>query len=146
MARKLLTKEQIAELEKNPSIAKVTANTVSFTPEFKRIAYQQLVDGKRLRDILREIGIDPEVLGNSRLWGMAEKLRQDANREEGYADLRKGNCRKAAKETPERTDKERLTYLEHKVAYMEQVIEFLKKVQTADTEARMSWDSKRRQK
>ena len=144
-SRRLLTKEQIAELEKNPSIAKVTANTVTFTPEFKKIAYQQLVNGKSMRSILREIGVDPDVLGNSRLWGMAEKLRKNAEREEGYTDLRKGNRRKGAKETPERTDKERLKLLEHKVAYMEQVIEFLKKVQAADTEARMLWDSKHRQ-
>ena len=146
MTRRQLTKEQVAELEKNPSIAKVTASTVSFTPEFKRVAYQQLVDGKSMREILREIGVEPEVLGESRLWGLASKLRENADREEGYADLRKGNYRKAAKETPERTVKEEVTELRHKVAYMAQEIEFLKKVQAADTEARRLWESRQRQK
>ena len=146
MGRKQLTKDEIGELEQNPSIAKVTSSTVSFTPEFKRIAYQQLVDGRTMREILSEVGIRPEVLGNSRLWGIAEKLRQNADREEGYADLRKGDHRKAAKATAARTEKEELTALRHEVAYMRQEIEFLKKVQAADTEARKSWASKQRRK
>lgn len=146
MARKLLTKEEIAELEQKPQIAKVTRSTVTFTPEFKRIAYSQLYDGKTMREILSEVGIRPEILGDTRLWGMADKLRKKADREEGYADLRKGNHRKAGKETPERTVKEELAALRHKVAYMEQEIEFLKKVQAADTEARKSWESRQRRK
>ena len=50
MARKLLNKEEIAELEQNPGVEKATANTVSFTAEFKRIAYEQLAGGRTLRD------------------------------------------------------------------------------------------------
>ena len=146
MARKQLTRDEIAELEQNPSIAKVTASTVSFTPEFKRMAYQQLVDGRTMREILSEIGVRPEVLGDSRLWGIAEKLRKNAEREEGYADLRKGNRRKGTKEASARTEREELTALRHEVAYMRQEIEFLKKVQAADTEARKSWESKQRRK
>ena len=146
MARKHLTKDEIAELEQNPSIAKATASTVSFTPEFKRIAYQQLVDGRTMREILSEIGVRPEVLGDSRLWGIAEKLRKNADREEGYADLRKGSRRKGTKEAVARTAREELTALQHEVAYMRQEIEFLKKVQAADTEARKSWESKQRRK
>ena len=52
-------------LEENPSIAKATVSTISFTPEFKRIAYQQLVDGRSLREILKEIGVNPDVLGDA---------------------------------------------------------------------------------
>ena len=37
MARKLLTKEEIAELEQKPQIAKVTRSTVTCTPEFKQM-------------------------------------------------------------------------------------------------------------
>ena len=146
MARKQLSKDEIAELEQNPVVAKATASTVSFTEEFKRMAYGELVEGKTMREIVRENGIRPEILGDSRLWGLAMKLRQNAEREEGYADLRKGNRRRAAKETPERTVKEELTVLRHRVAYMEQEVEFLKKLQAADTEARMSWESRQRRK
>ena len=146
MARKQLTKDEIAELEKNPSIAKATASTISFTPEFKRIAYQQLVDGRTLREILSEIGVNPNTLGESRLWGIAARLRRDADREEGYADLREKNRRRSANETPERTEKEELRALRHEVAYMRQEIEFLKKVQAANTEAQRLWESKQRQK
>ena len=122
MARKQLTKEEVAELEKNPSIAKATVSTISFTPEFKRIAYQQLVDGRSLREILKEIGVNPDVLGESRLWGIAARMRRDAEREEGYADLRERNRRRFANEAPERTEKEELKALRHEVAYMRQEI------------------------
>ena len=141
-----MNKEEIAELEQNPGVEKATANTVSFTAEFKRIAYEQLADGRTLREILSEIGVRPEILGDARLWGLASRLRQNTDREEGYADLRKKNCRRTARETPERTEKEELKALRHKVAYMEQEIEFLKKVQAADTEARKSWESRQRRK
>ena len=146
MAKKLLTKEEIAELEQKPQVVKATRNTVTFTPEFKRIAYSQLYDGKTMRQILSEIGIRPEILGDTRIWGMTDKLRRNADREEGYADLRKGNQRRASKETREKTAKEELTELRHEVAYMRQEIEFLKKVQAADTEARKSWESRQRRK
>ena len=146
MARKQFTKDEIAELKQNPSVARATLSAISFTPEFKRIAYQQLADGRTMREILSEIGIRPEVLGDSRLWGMADRLRRTADREEGYADLREKNQRKAAKETVERTEREELRALRHEVAYMRQEIEFLKKVQAANTEAWKTWESKQRQK
>ena len=73
-------------------------------------------------------------------------MRRDAEREEGYADLRERNRRRSANETPERTEKEELKALRHEVAYMRQEIEFLKKVQAVNTEAQRLWESKQRQK
>ena len=40
---------------------------------------------------------------------IAARLRRDADREEGYADLRERNRRRSANETPERTEKEELS-------------------------------------
>lgn len=146
MARKPLNAEEIAELRSNPYVAKVIGNMISFTPEFKRMAYDQITSGKTMREVFEEHGIDPEILGDSRIWGFAEKLRAKAEREEGFTDLRGQNMRKPVKETKEQTLKVRVEQLEHELAYTRQEVEFLKKIHTADLEARKLWESKQRQK
>ena len=146
MAKKPLNAEEIAELHSSPYVASVIGNKISFTPEFKRMAYEQITSGKTMREVFEEHGIDPEILGDSRVWGFAEKLRAKADREEGFADLRGQNMRKPAKETKEQTLTARVEQLEHELAYTRQEVEFLKKIHMADLEARKLWESKQRQK
>ena len=146
MARKPLNAEEIAELCSNPYVASVIGDRISFTLEFKRLAYDQISSGKTMRVVFKEHGINPEILGDSRIWGFAEKLRARASRDEGFADLRGQNMRKPAKETKEQTLAARVEQLEHELAYTRQEVEFLKKIHTADLEARKLWESKQRQK
>lgn len=146
MAKKPLNAEEIAQLRSSPYVASIISGRIHFTPEFKRVAYEQLTNGKPMRTIFEEHGIDPEILGESRLYGIAYKLRQNADREEGFSDLRGQNNRKPAKETREQTLAARVELLEHELAYTRQEIEFLKKIHTADLEARKLWESKQRQK
>ena len=146
MTRKELNTEELAELRASPYIASIIAERINFTPEFKREAYRQLMDGKSMRTIFEEHGIAPEILGDKRIWGFAHKLRTNADRDEGFADLRKNNSHKPAKETREQTLAARVDQLEHELAYTRQEVEFLKKIHTADLEARKSWESKLRQK
>ena len=146
MSNKILTQEEIVRLKSNPFVESATCRSVTFTPEFKREAYRQLMDGKSMRTIFEEHGIAPEILGDKRIWGFAHKLRTNADRDEGFADLRKNNSRKPAKETREQTLAARVEQLEHELAYTRQEVEFLKKIHTADLEARKSWESRLRQK
>ena len=146
MARKPLNSEEIAELCSSPFVASIISGKINFTPEFKRDAYDQLMNGKSMRAILEEHGIDPDVLGNSRIYGFAHKLRQYAAREEGFADLRTQNTRKPTRESKEQTLANRVELLEHELAYTRQEVEFLKKIHTADLEARKLWESRHRQK
>lgn len=146
MARKPLTKEQIAVLCSSPYVQSVTSSRVSFTPEFKKVLYDELIRGKTVRATLKEHGIDPEILGTSRLFGIARHLREEAEREDGFADLRTKNKRKPAKGTKEQTLAARVEQLEHELAYTRQELEFVKKIHLADLEARKQWESKHRQK
>ena len=102
MAKKPLDAEEIAELRSNPYVASIISGRISFTPEFKRVAYEQLMNGKSMRTILEEHGIDTDVLGESRIYSIAHKLRRNADREEGFADLRTQNSRKPAREPKSR--------------------------------------------
>ena len=99
-----------------------------------------------MRSIFEEHGIAPEILGDKRIWGFAHKLRTNADRDAGFADLRKNNSRKPASQTREQTLAARVEQLEHELAYTRQEVEFLKKIHTADLEARKSWESRLRQK
>ena len=146
MAKKPLNAEEIAELLSSPYIAKIRTGKISFTPEFKRIAYEQITAGKSLRTVLEEHGIDPEILGESRLVGITVNLRKYAAREEGFEDLRRYNSRRPSNETREQTLAARVEQLEHELAYTRQEVEFLKKIHMADLEARKVWESKQRQK
>ena len=67
MARKPLNPEEIAELRSCPYVASIISGRINFTNEFKRSAYQQLLDGKTMRTIFEEHGIDPEILGDRRI-------------------------------------------------------------------------------
>lgn len=146
MPKKPFNQEEIAKLRENPYVACIKPDMIFFTPEFKRMAYEQLADGKLARRIFEEHGIDPNILGDSRIWGFANKLRKSAARKEDFADLRGHNSRKPAKETGEQTLSARVEQLEHELAYTRQEVEFLKKIHTADLEARKQWESKQRQK
>ena len=127
MPKKPLNTEEISKLRSSPYVASVIGRRINFTPEFKRMAYEQLNNGKTMREIFEEHGIDPEILGNSRIWGFAENLRAKADCEEGFVDLRKNNSRKPPKETKEQTLSTRIEQLEHELAYTRQEVEFLKK-------------------
>ena len=110
------------------------------------IAYRLLMEGRTMRSIFEEHGIASEILGDKRIWSFAHKLRTIADRDEGFADLRKDNTRKPASQTREQTLAARVEQLEHELAYTRQEVEFLKKIHTADLEARKSWESRLRQK
>ena len=146
MAKKQLNAEEIAELRECPFVSSITSGKIRFTSEFKRMAYIQLINGKSMREIFEENGIDPEILGNARIWGFAEKLRMNADREGGFEDQRSRNSRKPAKGTKEQALSERVEQLEHELAYTRQEVEFLKKIHMADLEARKQWESKHQPK
>jgi hypothetical protein len=58
-----LTKEQIEILSNYPQVARITDATVVFTQTFKRHFCEEYIKGHTPRTILKESGIDPDVLG-----------------------------------------------------------------------------------
>lgn len=146
MAGERVSKEEIEALKRSPYIAKASPIQVSFTTDFKQMAYQELTEGKTMRTILEESGINPEILGERRIWSMTFRMRQEAEREEGFEDQRRKNKRKPRKQKEEQTLAERIEQLEHELAYTKQEVEFLKKIRAAELEAQKTWESKKRRK
>ena len=62
-----LTEEQISMLSKNPNIVKVTPRQVHYTQTFKNYFCSEYAKGRSSTDILREQGIDPKLLGETRV-------------------------------------------------------------------------------
>ncbi len=73
----VFTEEEIKILSTNIYVKHITLFQIQFTDEFKRIAYEEKCKGKRVREILKEHGIDPELLSRKqveRLSCMVNKL------------------------------------------------------------------------
>lgn len=139
------TKEQMEQLRNNKYVISVTASTVRFSEDFKRLFYQRMHSGETLKEIFRDCGIDPDILGHSRIKSFAYVLNKTAKREEGFIDKRQGNYRHPSQKG-EQTVEARVRQLEHELAYTRQEVEFLKKLQMADMEARRQWESKHQPK
>ena len=140
-----LSRLEVKELQKNPYVASVTANTVRFTEAFKKLAWEKKCQGVPVSETMRQCGIDPEILGDSRIEGFSYTLNKKAKQESGFSDGRSENYRRPPK-TGEETMEQRLRQLENELAYTRQEVEFLKKLQAANTEAQKQWESRHRQK
>lgn len=131
MNRYPMSKEYVKELNKNPYVQKATEWTVSFTAEFKQYAYDEIFRGKSTREIFTEAGFDCEKIGDKRLQNFKLKLMEQAGRECGFEDQRKNNSRKKSQSTEAELEK-KIKQLEHRLAYLEQENDFLKKIQEAE--------------
>ena len=88
-----LSRREIETLKNNPYVKAVTATTVRFTEEFKRLAYDGKCQGIPVSETMRKHGIDPEILGSSRVEGFSYTLNKKAKQESGFSDQRSGNYR-----------------------------------------------------
>ena len=140
-----LTPEQVIQLLKNRYVKSATPNSGRFTEEFKRYFYQKHTSGMTVRSIFLECGIDPDVLGESRISGFCHTVNVQAKRDTGFSDNRQNNYRRPPKSEDE-TVESRIKQLEHELAYTRQEVEFLKKLQMADMVARRQWESRHQPK
>ena len=131
MSTRLLPREYVKELREHLYVKNATQRVVTFTPEFKQYAYDELHKGKTMREIFTEVGFGVEKLGSKRLENFQTRLEKEAEREEGFADRRSGNHRQEA-QTDETKLLKRLKQLEHQVAYLQQENDFLKKIEEAE--------------
>jgi len=134
MSKKRFSEEQVIALRMNSSVERVSNLSVSFTEEFKREAYGELLSGKPMWQIFSERGIDTEILGPVRVLKFQQFVRNCGKRGDGFKNRNRWKSQKSKDE--EKGADTRVTSLENEVAYLRQVVEFLKKMQQADTGAK----------
>ncbi len=125
MSKKLFSDEEIFILRQNPFTYKVTRNFLFFTKEFKELFLAKYNAGIAPRQIMADLGYDPGMLGERRIWGISYHIRQQY---EKYGEVKDGASRvKPPGSAKPLSDEEELKQLRHEVDYMKQEIEFLKK-------------------
>lgn len=140
------TQEQIEQFQKNPHVSQVSESSIMLKPEFKLYLWEQKQQGRPIRTVLQENGIDPKVLGEKRIENISYRLNRDVRDNVGFADKRISNGRAAVLPEGEMDLEARVRWLTHQLEYTRQEVEFLKKLQMANTEARKQWESKHRPK
>jgi len=124
MARKKFNEEEINHLQASSYVIDVSPSIVHFSAEFKKKFWETILAGKKPRDIVIELGIDPDILGETRLNGLKSMICNEVKAGNGFRDLDTYNNYLNDYITPEC----RIKYLEQQLAYKDQEIEFLKKI------------------
>ena len=126
MSRKFFTEEEIATLRKNPCVYSVSRTTLALTKSFKEVFYTEYMEGASPKDILVKYGFDPAVLGRKRVDGARQHILEEYAKYGGFYEGKRPSARSVAAEEPGLEDK--INFLTHRVEYLEQKIEFLKKI------------------
>lgn len=135
MKKNYFTNEQQEQLCANPYIEKVSDTTITYTKEFREIFMVEYQTGKLPSQILREMEIDPRLLGKRRIDSIVQRSKQYELRPEGCEDTRRSNSGRPA--TKDLSEPEKIKRLEQKIAYLKQENEFLKKNIQMDRLARL---------
>jgi hypothetical protein len=134
------TPEQLSELLESPHVNSVTQKSVSYTIAFKDLFWQRYCDGVDPIQIFEEAGFRIGTLGRPRIFGLAKTLRKQYERgadwSEGGKPAKESGIPRTAVPPPPRKSKltkdtinpMEIAQMYHKVAYMEQELEFIKKI------------------
>ena len=124
MANKKFTKEEMNHLRASSYVLDISPNIVHFSAEFKEKFWNSILLRKTPREIVIELGIDPELLGENRVNGLKTMIRNEVRAGKGFRDLETYGTYVKDFTNPEANIK----YLEQQIAYKDQEIEFLKKI------------------
>ena len=131
MSNRKFTQEEMDILRANKYTYGVIPTVISFTAEFKQEFWYRLQQGKRGCDIVRELGYDPEMLGETRIQGIKQIVRSQAK----AGAFKQGNDAVINNKHPDYSmlsEHQKIYALEREVLYLRQEIEFLKKIQKSD--------------
>ena len=132
MAAKLFSEGEILELRSSPYVVEVTERFIYFSAEFKQKFFEEYQRGKKLRRIVGDLGISPDILGMTRIYGIRRHILEEVGRGRGFSDLRDSPFKnKPADVSPE----EKIRRLEHELAYTRQELDFVKKIVAANQDA-----------
>lgn len=128
MARKMFTDEQVQSMQENPYTLSVSTTQIKFTLPFKEEFWHLYRNGDTPRTILYKLGYDPKVLGKNRLSGIQNAICQQAASAEGFTE---GTQRNTPNPHTGDTTQAQLNRMQHQIKYLEQEVEFLKKISSA---------------
>ena len=137
MKKKLFSKSQMIELEKNPNVLRVTDQAISYHPDFKVKAVLENIKGESPARIFTDHGFDLDIIGK----GLPRKrLYQWRNiyNEAGELGLtldNRGKTRVERSSLKELSIEEKLKKAEARIKYLEVENDFLKKLEELERQA-----------
>lgn len=124
MARKKFTEEEMNHLKASSYVLDVSPSIVHFSAEFKEQFWNSILLGKAPKEVVIELGIDPDILGENRVNGLKTMIRNEVRAGKGFRDLETYGTYTKDLTNPEA----KVKYLEQQLTYKDQEIEFLKKI------------------
>lgn len=123
MANRKFTEQEMLTLRNSKYVLDVSPSIVHFSAEFKKLFWEELSKGRLPREIISTLGIDPNILGDSRINGLKTMIGNEVKKGNGFRDLNTyaQGCNGYL------SAENRIKYLEMQLAYKDQEIEFLKK-------------------
>ena len=124
MANKKFTDREMITLRNGKYVLDVSPSIVHFSAEFKKLFWEELSKGKLPRKIVSSLGIDSDILGESRINGLKTMIGNEVKKGNGFRDLNTyaQGCNGYL------SAENRIKYLEMQLEYKNQEIEFLKKL------------------
>ena len=141
MGIRQLSQEEVAALRKNPYIENATTNKIRFTVAFKVEFLSRYENGEAAKEIFRSMGIDPSILGENRIKGITRRIKQQGLRGIAFTEAY-SHVDKNAPADESHPVSQRLSRLEHELAYTKQELEFIKRIILADREEKRQCSSK----
>ena len=132
MQIKEFTKEEQEILLNSPYVAGVTSQFVYFTAELKKEFHRMYKAGMKPRKIVIELGIDPDIIGQSRISGLKRHIMEDLKEGKGFTE--NGSETAIANHGKPLSPEVKIRRLEHELAYTKQELEFVKKIIAAGRE------------
>ena len=133
---KTFSEEELKTIRANQYVKSATANMIRFTVDFKEEFWSRYHDEcQQPVKIMKELGFDVDVLGETRISGILRHIREQVNGGEGFRDVRKV----PESQTPNDVvlpPSKAILKMQHKLAYLEQEMEFIKKTIIADNRER----------
>jgi hypothetical protein len=146
MSWKSFTPKELLEIRENPYVKSATNNMIRFTALFKEEFWEQYHNrGLPPTQIMRSMGFDTQVLGESRIRGIVQHIREQVASGDGFTDVRQNHASARSNGKPLPPSKA-IIHMQHEVAYLKQELEFIKKIILADREAKRKCSSRPAQK
>ena len=131
---KKFTEEPMQLLMANPYVKNVTPSKITYSLEFKKKAVAQAEQGMKSVRIFKEAGLGEDILGKTRIYSAMKAFKREANSPDGLREPR-GKSKEdkmaafAKEDLSKKETKAAIKELQDKVVHLEQMIEFLKKIQ-----------------
>ncbi|SDK20528.1 hypothetical protein SAMN05216243_2317 [Sediminibacillus albus] len=136
MARSFSTFE-LKQLENNPNVLKVSDRSITYHPEFKKLAVHAYKEGASPTEIFLEHGFDLSVIGKEQPKRCLQRWRDTYSKygEAGLENERRSKGSTGRPSSKHLTAEEKLKKAEARIKYLEAENEFLKKLEEMERQA-----------